>query len=397
MTSDNNLYDFILFENFHSAFHHKIDVYLIARLLKSKGLKVAILNIYGEDKQDDYSEIELLDLPFSDNIPNDKSWVESKDNNIKRLFYVIRFLNQQARYMKKVYDFIQDKAVRFYVGSYHLVMPAVFMKLNKPCYYWGLRSYRMTGFGRLFKKNPFLAFRMIYLKKRFIKNEYQSLFVSNNIIKTEFVALGVPEKRLVLREERCIEKKEEYNHEVKDKQFSLLVIGGLRRQKHVETTIEAFKNAKLSEGVLRLVGENKDIDYERVILDRLAESSNIERINGKLDYMAFNEYLRRAHFTLFADEKGASSVTNGTMMESVINYTPIIAPDYDPYSFYVKKYGLGLLYKPGDIKSYSEAIKKAYKIGYGSFVEKIKEFHKTIEFDVVANQLFDGIMNNEQK
>ena len=203
-------YDIILFENFHAAFHHKYDVHLIARMLKSQGMKVAILNIYGEDKPDDYPGIDLLDLPFHDSIPDDKAWLDCKGNVVKRLYYVICFLKQQSRYMRRVRAFVQDKADLFYLGSYHLTMPSEFLSLKKRCYYWGLRSYRMTGFWQTFKSNPFLAFRMADLREKFLKNNYQCLFVSNEIIKKEFIKIGVPENRLVIREERCIEERKEF-------------------------------------------------------------------------------------------------------------------------------------------------------------------------------------------
>lgn len=384
-------YDIILFENFHAAFHHKYDVHLIARMLKSQGMKVAILNIYGEDKPDDYPGIDLLDLPFYDSIPDDKAWLDCKGNVVKRLYYVICFLKQQSRYMRKVRAFVQDKADLFYLGSYHLTMPSEFLGIKKRCYYWGLRSYRMTGFWQTFKGNPFLAFRMVSLRKRFLKNDYQCLFVSNEIIKKEFIKLGVPESRLVIREERCIEEKKEFNEGNKDKEFSLLVIGGLRRQKHIETTIRAFKKASMVGSVLRLVGENRDAEYEELIEKEIAGSPSIERINKRMQYEEFNGYMTRAHFILFADEKGQSSITNGTMMEAIISYTPFIAPDYEPYTYYVDNYGIGLTYKPGDVESYSEALKKARELGYVSFIENIIAFQKAIEFETVASLLFDSL------
>lgn len=384
-------YNIILFENFHAAFHHKYDVHLIARLLKSKGMKVAILNIYGEDKPENYPEIDLLNLPFTDPIPDDRAWMECKESVFKRLFYVIRFLTQQHRYMEKVRAFVEDKADSFYLGSYHLVMPSEFLSLQKPCYYWGLRSYRMTGFWRTFRNNPFLAFRMVNLKNCFLRNEFQKLFVSNEIIKREFIGIGVPEERLVIREERCIEKIETFDPECKDKKFSLLVIGGLRRQKHVETTIQAFKKAAIDDGVLRLVGENHDESYEKIIADEIEGYNNIERVNKRLQYDEFNDYMKKAHFTVFADEMQMSSVTNGTMMESIINFTPIIAPNHEPYIYYVNKYSLGLTYKSGDVDSYTEVIKQACQMGFDYFVDKIKDFQKTIEFDNVAKRLSESI------
>ena len=171
----------------------------------------------------------------------------------------------------------------------------------------------------------------------------------------------------------------------------MLVIGGLRRQKHIETTIQAFKKASLERSVLRLVGENRDTEYERVIEKEIAGSPCVERINKRLQYEEFNDYMTKAHFTLFADEKGKSSITNGTMMESLINYTPIIAPDYEPYTYYVKKYGIGLIYKPGDVESYSETLIKAQRLGSVSFIENIGAFQNAIQFKIVANQLYNSI------
>ena len=389
------MYDFILFENFHSAFHHKYDVYLIARLLKSKGFKVAILNIYGEDKADNYPNIDLIELPFKYMIPDDKSWIDYKGTIIKRLYYVIRFLIQQQKYMAKVRSFIEDKAENFYLGSYHLLMPFSFFSLKKPCYYWGLRSSRMTNFGGLFVHNPFLALRMIRLRNHFFKNGFQSLFVSNEIIKNEFINIGVPEERLILREERCIEERTSFNSDNKDLEFSLLVIGGLRRQKKIETTIKAFKKASIQDGYLYLIGKCQDDSYEKIIIDEIGESDNIYRINCRLDYDTFNNYMKRAHFTLFADEKGNSSVTNGTLMESVINFTPFIAPDYEPYSSYVKKYGIGITYRPGDVEDYARTLCKARELGYSSFINNITEFQKNIEFDFVANKLYNSLRKRE--
>ena len=388
-------YDLILFENFRAAFHHKYDVYLIARLLKRRGMNVAILNVYGEDRPEDYTGIDLLNMPIIGNTPNDKTWLECKNSIVKRIYYSIRFLTQQRRYMNNVWEFIEDKANSFYFGSYHLMMPSVFLGIKKPCYYWGLRSYRMTGFWKTFKSNPFLGVRMAYLKNRFLRNDNQNLFVSNEIIKREFIEIGIPENRLVIREERCIETVKDFNPNSKDKEFSLLVIGGLRRQKHIEITVRAFKEASLDNSLLRLVGENKDVAYEKEIVYEIGRCQNIERINSLLQYDEFNSYMTRAHFALFADEKQMSSVTNGTMMEAIINFTPIIAPDHEPYTYYVEKFGLGLTYKPGDVISYAETIKQAYRLGYEYFIDGIQRFQKLLEFDNVANRLSESLVNKE--
>lgn len=386
------MYDIILFENFHSAYRHRFDVRLIAQLLKSKGMDVAILNVYGEEKVEEVSPIPLIEYNAKYPIPDDNSWINSKKNPVLRLFYAIRFLWQQHLYYKDVVGFVSDKAKSLYCGSYHLLMPAAFFKLNMPCFYWGLRSSRMTGFYYHFKKNPFLALRMLYLKHLFFRNKQQCLFVSNDIIKGEFVNLGIDEDRLIIRDERCIDDCVEENEKrKKDPFFSLLIIGGLRKQKRVPLSIRAFKLAAIEGSKLKIVGENKDTDYEECLQEEIGGDESILRLNSRLDYEDFNKYLSQAHFTLFADEKGPSSVTNGTMMESLINYTPIIAPDYPPYSYYVNQYKLGLLYNPDSIGSYSEVIREAKRLGASSFADNISTFLETIRFNAVANKLYEKV------
>lgn len=383
----NNVYDMVLFENFHSAYRHKFDVYLIARLLKSKGLNVAIVNIYNEDKQEDYPNIPLIQLPGLRKIPNDNLWLMNS-SLIKRVFGAILFLIQQHFYYKRIVGYIEPLAESFYCGSYHLMMPACFFSSKKKCYYWGLRSHRMAELGKAFKDSPILAVRLWYLKKRFLSNNTQNLFVSNEIIKYEFLKLGVPEKRLIIRDERCIESPISSIQENRDITTSFLVIGGLRRQKNILFTVEAFIKASIPNSLLYLIGENKDEEYENEISKAISDSQNIVRVNKRLGYPDFNNYFSKAHFTLFADEQGKSTITNGTMMESLMCFTPIIAPDYNPYSFYVDKHKIGILYHHGDIDSYASALVEAHKVGRLHYENKIKDFLESITFDKVADRLF---------
>ncbi len=75
------------------------------------------------------------------------------------------------------------------------------------------------------------------------------------------------------------------------------------------------------------------------------------------------DHLEKCHFLLLCDKKQPSSVTNGTLMEAFINLRPVIAPNYDPYKYYVEKYGLGILYNPEETDSLVDAINKAIKRG----------------------------------
>lgn len=378
-------YDFILFENYHQAQNHKIDLVLIAHMLQSQGLKVAILNVYGEDNSSHIEGVEVLNLPF-----------KAKRPICHKVIGRVELLVWQRLYFKKVLQFIVPLAKNFYFGSYHFLLPSILLKVKKPCYYWGLRSSRMCNFIRIFKSDGIItSLHARKLANTFIKNKYQGLFVSNEIIKKEFEKLGIDAARLAIREERCIETITETYIDKCSKTPSFLVIGQLRKQKHIPTTIKAFKTAAIPDSMLYLVGRSRE-NYESVINNAIANDKRIERDNQFLSYEDFMDYYHKAHFILFADEQGDSCITNGTFTEALIQHRPVIAPDYNPYSYYINKYGVGLLYEPDNIQSYSNAMKKAIELGVEHFQPNINNFLEEIKFDKVSKLLVEQIRSNRQ-
>lgn len=383
------IYDFILFENYHSASNHKYDVLLIAKLLKSVGCKVAILDIYHEDAGERIDGIEVLHLQNQMNIPNDK-WQKFPKSKIHSLFSLLRFLIVQHYYMKKVLKEIEPLADSFYCGSYHLGMSRVFFKSQKKCYYWGLRSSRMKNFWYHFKSNPILAFRMLMLKNAFLANSSQHLFVSNDIIKKEFTELGIAENRLIIREERCLEKEAFPDYDYLNCNFSILTIGMLRKEKRIDFSISEFLSTNHDNWEFVLAGKS-NAKYESIIANASSGHNNVIRINKFLEYEDFFNLIKQAHFVVLADEKQQSCVTNGTMMEALINYRPIIAPDYEPYNYYVNKYGIGILFNPQEKGDLAKAICKAEKLGCRYFYNKINSFLNLLKFENVASNLKNQI------
>lgn len=380
-------YDFILFENYHQAQNHKIDLVLIARMLQSQGMKVAILNIYGEDNSGEVDGIEIINLPFKATPP--------QYHKIK-LIGKLEFLLWQRKYFKKVIEYIAPLAKNFYLGSYHMQMPTALFKIRKTCFYWGLRSSRMTNFTRMLKNQDFInVLHAIKQKYLFMKNPKQCLFVSNEIIKKEFEGMGINTNRLVIREERCVEHATSSNSDKCSTHPSFLVIGQLRKQKNLPTTIEAFKLANIPDAKLCLIGRSQD-KYEKEITAAINNDYRIERNNSFLEYDDFLSYYTKAHFVLFADEKGDSCISNGTFTEALVQHRPVIAPNYNPYSYYINKYGVGLLYEPDDIQSYSNAIEKAVELGVEYFQQNINRFLEEIKFDKVSKLLVEQITFNSQ-
>jgi len=70
---------------------------------------------------------------------------------------------------------------------------------------------------------------------------------------------------------------------------------------------------------------------------------------------------------------------------------PIIVPDYLPYNYYVKKYGVGYLFNPTDLSSLISQINQAKETGVEPFLPLLKEFQKTLLFDISANKFNQDI------
>lgn len=379
-------YDFILFENCHQATNHKYDVFLIAKLLKSKGLKVAVLDIFHEDKENVKEGIEIIHLKKVQSIPNDK-WQLHPKNKFFSLLCLIRFLWQQHFYMKNVLAEVESLAERFYCGSYHLGMSRVFFKTDKICYYWGLRSSRMTNFWFHFKTNPIIALRMVMLRRAFMRNPSQCLFVSNDIILNEFENLGISKSRMLIREERCIDGLGEPNYNQLSPNFSFLTIGMLRKDKRIDFTISEFLKVNQPNWKYVLAGRANE-KYEKLIEQSIGNNGNIRRINEFMNYDKFNLLMRESHFVVLADVKQKSCVTNGTMMEALINYRPIIAPNYDPYKSYFEKFGIGISYNPDIPGDLARAMTEAGEKGCEYFRMSIDNFLHTLVFNNVAGELY---------
>lgn len=387
------MYDFLLFENYHLAQHHRMDVLIIAKMLKSQGLNVAIFDIYHEDSADDIEGIPVLHWNSKVSIPDD-SWMMRKHTVFETLIKSTVFQRQLHCYMEEAKSFIIDKSKNFYCGSYHNGMSTVLFEIQKPCYWWGLRSDRFNFSIRKLIPSPYYGLHLLKERKKFIRNPNQRLFVSNQIIMDEHERLGIPKNRMIIREERVVEKPTDAKLGMLDLNTSFLVIGQLRKEKHIPTTIAAFKKADINGAALKLIGRSQG-EYEREISLAIGEDNRIFRLNAFLEYDDFNKHFSSSHFVLFADEEGPSCITNGTMTEALINHRPIVCPNYNPYKYYIEKYGVGLLYEAGNEDSYASALVKASKLGVHFFQSAIEKYLHTIQFDVVATKFAREIKNSQ--
>lgn len=388
-------FDFIVFESYKSAENHWFDVELISRMLQSQGKKVAVFDLYNRYKDNSLDKIPIIHWEPNSTIPDD-SWMKRKHSLWDTFRYSTKYTLQEGKYLKEAKAFIKDKADNFYCGSYHVGMSTTFFDVQKPCYWWGLRSERFQTDWKKTLKSPLKSFKIRRQRRLFLRNPYQRLFVSNEIILKEHEVLGISRGRMLVREERCVETIGNAAISALTKDTSFLVIGMLRPGKHVTTTIEAFKRTNIEGTSLSLVGSSM-AGYENQIISSIGKDNRIFRTNKYLEYDDFYREFQKSHFVLFADEQGPCCITNGTMLEALIHHRPIICPNYNPYRYYIEKYHVGILYKPNDIVSYAEALQKAVVLGMQAFIPAIEDFLQTILFDRVAKEFVERLnkMNDE--
>ena len=120
-------YDFILFENYFGAIHHYKDILIIAKMLKHAGYTVAIINYFEEKKYCQTDEFLVIEFKNKYKTP-DNSWTLKPRNKIISLFYLIKFLYQQQRYLSYFLRHTRGLAKNYYCGSYHLLMSSVFFR-----------------------------------------------------------------------------------------------------------------------------------------------------------------------------------------------------------------------------------------------------------------------------
>lgn len=378
----------LLFESFRLAQNHKMDVVIIAKMLRSQGEDVSIFDIYHDYSEDFVDDIPILHWSTDVKVP-DISWMKEQNTIFHSMMKGFQYNYQVYRYMKEVKDFIIDKADCFYCGSFHNKMTTVLFEINKPCFWWGLRSDRFHFTLKKILKSPYTAFSLLFERQKFLANPKQYLFVSNNFILNEHVEVGIPGNRMVIREERCIENMPTPQFELLNKKFTFLTIGQLRPDKRIDYTIKEFK--KVSGTCQYVLAGRAQDSYEDIISQSINGSCNIIRVNCFLDYSDFNLFIKQSQFVVLADRQQAGSVTNGTLIESFINFRPVIAPNYNPYKFYIEKYHIGILYDPSIPGDLARAMQCAKDKGCFYYEINIREFLKTIEFDMLATRMFQDL------
>jgi len=387
------MYDFILFENQQGAFNHYKDLCLISQMLIDSGYTVAIANLYEEKKYCVIDNVPIIEFANKKPVPN-RSWVYHTKNRFYSFFSAIKYIYQQHFYIKEFLKNIRGMANNYYVGSYHTLVSSLLFKEatdEHKVFIWGLRSSRISGFRDLVLSDPIGALNYLHSKECILGNKNLFFFVSNEIIRNEFINLGISSKRLIIREERFFNEKGPDRFDNRSQNFTLLTFGLLRESKRILFLIESFKRVASEDDVFIIAGKCLHENYSLLITKAIGNDKRIKRINAYIDEAHINELFQQCHYLLLGDIKDKSVVSNGTMLEAFICKRPIIAPNYDPYRYYVDKFSIGLLYDDRSITSLESTITQGKKLQSDYFKNNIMNYLSTITYEECLNRFRVGL------
>lgn len=366
------MFDFVLFENFYLAHNHYKDICLIARLLMANGYSVAIADVFEEGEN-----CLVEDVPH---IQFRKKFPKLLVSKIKITDYLYDFINKRHidNYLIYVMRQLKGQYKHLYAGSYFTYMTTGWLKeipSSSSAFFWGLRSARLIE-----KKKSAVRLRQFFDSHLNLK-----FFVSDELIFQEFIDVGISASRLVIRPERFITEIQTITTQKTNKELRLLSIGSIRKQKRVELCIDAIRRTGLNNRITyTIAGGNKDEQYESLITKHRNGMSNVIRMNYRIPEEEYNKLIKDCDFLVLCDDRQKSSVTNGTMNEALLKGVPIIAPNYNPYKYYVERYRIGLLFNPSDSSSLDQILTQAFQHGRSYFSNNIVSYQKTLLFESVS-------------
>lgn len=388
------MYDFILFETFYG--NHYKDMLMIAELLKDSGYNVAIAGLYHESvvKQDGRFPLLTVKAKCRAKLTSSRSKI-----SIVRVLCNIWNRFQVDLYLCKVIKELIPQSNNFYAGTMYLGLPLFWLwrlPNNKKIFFWGLRSYFLT----LHKTNlkSVEGCSSWVLDRFFRKRPNICLFVSETIIKKEFEQLGFSSDRLILRPERTIKEISINKPNRNDNKTQILVIGSLRYQKRIDLILDVFE--KIEDEYLELVigGKAKtDNGFDVWLNERANNVKGVRRVDVRYTDEEFGQQINECDYLLLCDMKQASCVSNGTMNDALLRGKPIIAPDYNPYKYYVEKYNVGILYDLGKPESIENALLKARDTKASTFEDGIISYQKDLLYSKVQKRFCEDLAGSIDK
>ena len=389
-------YDFILFENAYHLENHYLDLELLAILLQRAGYNVAIANVFKEEKLCKNAKIPHINLKYKPY----KYFRELSTyrNSISNLRYSFLRLLCNLYLIYSVF-ILSKKTKRIYLGSLTIDTPILWMILlpfRCDFYIWGLRSYVIQKWKEKILSRYGLYSLLLYCIIKFYTRV--KIIVSNSIISGEFKEIiNNPNSRILVRPERWVFDDYLLPHRYREKEkLTFLTIGTLRRTKHVELVLDAFRKCKYTNYEYIIAGRCKDDNgYNEMIEEKAKGLIQVKRLNRFIPDEEYNSLLKSVDFVILCDEKEKSCGTNGTMMEALLQGIPIIAPKHEPFISEIQKNGVGLLYDMYDIPTLTDCIEELCYRRNINFYDNIKSYIERYKENNIVNHIKQQISYNE--
>lgn len=165
------------------------------------------------------------------------------------------------------------------------------------------------------------------------------------------------------------------------KKFTISTPGVIYQGKNIDFILDAYKKYNLN--FKYIVAGFPIGDYGNKIVKTIESLAKTVPVSGIFKYLSskeYNELIRISSFVLLPYSSERSNGISAVMQDAFENNTPIIAPDIEPFRYYVNKYKLGLLYKPDDQASFAQIIEIASRMDKKSFASSFSVFKKDFSY-----------------
>lgn len=177
--------------------------------------------------------------------------------------------------------------------------------------------------------------------------------------------------------------------------FDFLTIGTISWSKNHLFALSAFKERLLPYRYL-VAGLPRDATGSEVVrtVQDMGKDARLS-VEGRFGHIVADEYrsiIRSASFLLFPYDFARGNISSQVMYDSFQQEKPIIAPDIQPFAWYVQRYGIGLLYKEGDPDSLAAALEEALRKGPDAFSKGFADLKRDHSLVVISERFLKAVL-----
>ncbi len=168
--------------------------------------------------------------------------------------------------------------------------------------------------------------------------------------------------------------------------FDFLTIGTISRSKSHTLALNAYKENGLDYRYL-VAGLPRD-SVGRSVEALVHELENDEslHVRGEFGYITeerYSELMLQTRYALLPYDFARGNISSQVMHDCFQRNIPIVAPNIEPFAWYVEKYGIGFLYKEGDAVSLADTLKRAMETDPGYFAEGFARLQQDHTLEVI--------------